>query len=94
MKRTILSALTAGALLSAGSLSAQSDNTGFLLNLHLLANGLSLVGDDAEVETGGGVGLAVGYGFNERATLYLNVDAAGIEYDEAAENARTTATGP
>lgn len=82
MKRTIgLSALVAGALLSAGSLSAQSDNSGLMLNLHLVGNGFTLVGDDAELENGGGLGVAVGYGFNERATLYLNVDAAAIEYD-------------
>ena len=83
MKRTIgLSALVAGALLSAGSLSAQSDNSGFMLNVHLLGNGVSNVGADAEMETGGGLGVAVGYGFNDRIALYLNVDAAAIEYDE------------
>ena len=82
MKRTILSALVAGALLSAGSLGAQSDNSGFMLNLHLLGNGVTLVGDDTETETGGGAGFAVGYGFNDRVALYLNVDAAAIEYDE------------
>lgn len=85
MKRTIgLSALVAGALLSAGSLSAQSDNSGFMLNVHLVGNGISLVGADTEMENGGGLGVAVGYGFNERITLYLNVDAAAIEYDEDA----------
>jgi opacity protein-like surface antigen len=83
VKRTIgLSALVAGALLSAGSLSAQSDNSGFMLNAHLLGNGVSGVGADAEMENGGGLGVAVGYGFNDRVALYLNIDAAAIEYDE------------
>jgi len=87
VKRTIgFSALLAGALLSAGSLNAQqSDNSGFMLNLHLLGNGVSGVGADAEMENGGGLGVALGYGFNDRVALYLNVDGAQIEYDEDEE---------
>lgn len=88
MKRTIgLAALVAGALLSAGSLSAQqSGNSGLMLNLHLLGNGISGVGAEAEMESGGGLGVALGYGFNDRVALYLNVDAATIEYDEELES--------
>lgn len=83
MKHTIgLSALLAGALLSAGSLSAQSDNSGFMLNLHLVGNAFSGTGAEAQTESGGGLGLALGYGFNDRIALYLNVDAAAIEYDD------------
>ncbi|HEX6041406.1 outer membrane beta-barrel protein [Longimicrobium sp.] len=84
MKRTIgLSALVAGALLSAGGASAQaSDNSGFMLNLHLAGNGITPLGEGTEAETGGGGGLAIGYGFNDRIILYLNVDAAAVEYDE------------
>jgi opacity protein-like surface antigen len=86
VKRTIaLSALVAGTLLSAGSLTAQSDNRGFMLNLHLLGNGVSTVGADAEMENGGGLGVALGYGFNDRVALYLNIDGAEIEYDEDVE---------
>lgn len=83
MKRTFaLSALVAGALLSAGSLAAQSDNRGFMLNLHLTGNGIGSVGADAETESGGGFGVALGYGFNDRIILFFNLDAASIEYDE------------
>lgn len=84
MKHTIgLSALVAGALLSAGNLGAQlSDNSGFMLNVHLAGNAITPIGADAEAETGGGLGLALGYGFNDRIILYFNVDAAAIEYDE------------
>jgi hypothetical protein len=96
VKRTIgLLALVAGALLAAGSLGAQSDNSGLMLNLHLAGNGVSLVGEDAEVESGGGFGGAVGYGFNERATLFLNVDVAAIEYaegEDASEDAYAAVT--
>lgn len=83
MKRTIgLSALIAGALLSAGSLSAQSDNDGFMLNLHLAGNALSGTGSDAVTESGGGLGLTVGYGFSDRIALYLTFDGGSLEYDE------------
>jgi opacity protein-like surface antigen len=83
VKRTIvLSALVAGAMLSAGSLGAQSDNSGFMLNAHLTGNGLTGVGAEAETESGGGFGVALGYGFNDRIILYFNLDAAAIEYDE------------
>jgi len=83
VKRTIgLSALVAGALLSAGSLSAQSDNSGFLLNLHLTGNALSGTGTEAVTESGGGLGVTVGYGFNERIALYLTFDGASMEYDD------------
>lgn len=83
MKRTIgLSALMTGALLSAGSLHAQSSNAGLMLNLHLLGNGVTLVGADRDAETGGGLGVALGYGFNDRVALYLNVDGAAVEYED------------
>ena len=83
MKRTLgLCALLAGALLSAGSLDAQSDNSGFMLNLHAAGNAITFTGDEAEPESGGGLGLALGYGFNDRIVLFFNLDAAAIEYDE------------
>jgi hypothetical protein len=83
VKRTPgLSALVAGALLSAGSLAAQSDNSGLMLNLHLAGDAISSTGADAETESGGGLGVAIGYGFNDRIVLFLNIDAAAIEYDD------------
>ena len=99
MKRTIaLSALVAGALLSAGGASAQaSDNSGFMLNVHAAGSALTPVGNDTEAETGGGLGVAIGYGFNDRITLYFNLDAAAVEYDEdvtdAPDDTYTLATG-
>lgn len=84
MKRNIvLSALVAGAALSAGTLGAQSSSTsGFMLNAHLSGTGISGTVDASELQSGGGIGLAVGYGFNERVTLFLNVDGAVLEYVE------------
>lgn len=83
MKRNIvLSALVAGAALTAGSLGAQSSTSGFMLNAHLAGTSIGGTVEDAESESGGGIGLAVGYGFNERVTLLLNVDAARMEYED------------
>lgn len=83
MKRNIvLSALVAGAALTAGSLGAQSGTSGFMLNAHLTGTSLAGTVEDADAESGAGFGLAAGYGFNERVTLLLNVDAARMEYEE------------
>lgn len=90
MKRTLLlSALFAGAALSAGDLHAQvSTAAGLSLNAHL--NGSSLEGEDDEEETGLGLGLALGYGFTENWSVFLNVDGAEVKYDEEDEgNERT-----
>lgn len=81
--RTIgLSALVAGAMLFAGNLHAQSRTGGLMLNAHLTGNALRGTGDLAVTESGGGLGLAVGYGFNDRIAVYVNLDAAALEYDE------------
>jgi opacity protein-like surface antigen len=83
VKRTFgLSALVAGAMLSEGSLAAQSDNGGFMLNAHLTGQGLSGTGSESVTESGGGLGVALGYGFNDRIIVYFNLDAASMEYDE------------
>lgn len=83
MKRNIvLSALVAGAALTAGSLSAQSSTSGFMLNAHVTGTSLAGTVDDSDAQSGAGIGLAVGYGFNERVTLLLNVDAARMEYED------------
>jgi opacity protein-like surface antigen len=85
IRNTVLSALVAGAALTAGSLSAQSNTSGFMLNLHVAGTSIGGTVQDADPETGGGIGLAIGYGFNERVTLYLNVDAAAMEYADGDE---------
>jgi opacity protein-like surface antigen len=84
VKRTTgFGVLVAGALLCAGSLGAQqSDNAGFMLNAHLTGGAITPLGEGTEAETGGGLGLALGYGFNDRIILYLNVDGTAVEYDE------------
>lgn len=79
MKRTLLlSALFAGATLSAADLSAQQ---GLSLNAHL--NGATLELDDFDdSERGGGLGLAVGYGFNDNWSVYFNVDGSAVKFED------------
>lgn len=81
-RNTVLSALVAAAALTAGSLGAQSNTDGFMLNLHVVGASIGSPVEDAELESGGGLGAAIGYGFGDRVTLYLNIDAAELEYEE------------
>lgn len=56
----------------------RSNPSGFVLGGHL--NGTALDGDDFdEMESGGGLGLLLGYGFNRMVTVYLGVDAASMD---------------
>ena len=84
-RKLVLSALVAGAALTAGSLSAQSNTSGFMLNLHLAGTSIGGTVEDAEMESGGGLGAIIGYGFNDRVTLYLNLDGAQMEYEDGEE---------
>ena len=81
-KAIVLSTLAIGALLSAQGASAQSDNRGLMLNVHVSGSSVGGTTDDAELQSGGGLGVGLGYGFTDRTVLYLNLDAASIEYDE------------
>lgn len=82
MIRTIVAAALAGVVLQPGALRAQeSVNSGWLLGVHLAAAGLDGVGEETFEERGRGLGLTVGYGFNDRFALYSTVDASFIEYD-------------
>jgi len=56
----------------------RSNPIGLVLGAHL--NGSALDGDDFdEMESGGGLGLLVGYGFNRMFTLYLQADGASMD---------------
>jgi hypothetical protein len=81
MIRTIVAAALAGAALVAGPLRAQeSVNAGWMLGMHLAPMGLDGVGEETFEERGMGLGLTVGYGFNDRVALYATVDGGFIEY--------------
>jgi hypothetical protein len=82
MIRKIATAALAGVLLQAGGLRAQeSVNDGWLFGLHLASVGLDGVGEETFDERGLGLGLTVGYGFNDRFALYGTADAGFVEYD-------------
>jgi hypothetical protein len=82
MRRTIVLAAIAGALLQPGGLRAQeSDNAGLMLGLHAVPMGLDGVGEEVFEEDGMGLGATAGYGFTDRFALYGTVDVGYIEYD-------------
>ncbi len=67
-------------------LQAQSDGTkprsntkGFMVGAHLNGSSLAYEGDDAE--SGGGLGIVLGYGFSPKWQLTFQVDAANIDLD-------------
>ncbi|HEX6368348.1 MAG TPA: outer membrane beta-barrel protein [Longimicrobium sp.] len=82
MIRNFVAAALAGAVLQAGALRAQeSRNAGFMLGLHAVPMGLDGVGEDRFEEQGMGLGLTLGYGFNDRIALYGTVDGGYIDYE-------------
>jgi hypothetical protein len=60
----------------------RSNPVGIMLGAHLNGSALNLEDAD-EVESGGGAGFVLGYGFNRTVTVYVGVD--GTILDSAAE---------
>ncbi len=80
--------LAAFLILTAGSALAQrrSNTTGIFLNAHLNATGISYNLSDFddegdETDSGGGLGLQVGYGFSPLVTVYLAANGSGMKND-------------
>ncbi len=65
------------ALHGQSSASGRSNTGGFMIGGHL--NGSALSFEGADTESGGGLGIAIGYGFTPKLMLYLNVDAAKVD---------------
>jgi hypothetical protein len=88
MKTVWISALF---LLAAGPAAAQLDapsrTDGFSVGLHLQGTSLDDdADDDFEAFTGGGLGLDLAYGFSSGLALFLDVQAGGLESEDAPEN--------
>ncbi|HEX2080800.1 MAG TPA: outer membrane beta-barrel protein [Longimicrobium sp.] len=79
--RHVLAALAGAALWSGGVRAQQSDNTGLMVGVHVTGSSLGGTGAEAITETGRGMGFKLGYGFNDRMTLYAAADAVVMEYD-------------
>jgi outer membrane protein W len=81
------SALLAAALLSAtGAVGQASDNSGLML--HLNAAGAAVGTESQGVksrETATGLGILLGFGFNEHIALYLASEALQVRYDGGRE---------
>lgn len=86
--RRFYTLLVLGALTLALTPATRAQGTrGFMLNGRLLGAAVSVNPEegDSETEAGAGLGLRVGYGFNERITLYFGVDGAAIEPEEGGD---------
>lgn len=82
MIRMMVAAAFAGAVLHAGGLRAQeSVNTGLMLGLHAVPMGIDGVGEEQFSEQGMGLGVTVGWGFNDRIAVYATTDFGYVDYD-------------
>ena len=80
MRRTLAFTLSLSLLLAASARAQESTTRGFNVGLHF--QGSSLVVDD-ERSNAGGAGLWIGYGFNRTVQLFVQLDAAEFDVDDA-----------
>ncbi|HEX2208304.1 MAG TPA: outer membrane beta-barrel protein [Longimicrobium sp.] len=82
MMRMMVAAALAGTVLQAGVLRAQeSGNDGLMIGLHAVPMGIDGVGEEQFSEQGMGLGVTLGYGFNDRIAVYATTDGGWIDYD-------------
>jgi len=75
--RAIAVAAAAAFLLAYDAAAQRSTTRGFTLGAHLQAASLAI--EDGDPDSGGGLGIRAGYGFNRLFTGYLEID--GIAFD-------------
>lgn len=79
---SLVLSLALSTALAASPLSAQASTTrGFNVGLHL--SGASLRVEDADRSNAGGGGLILGYGFNPTVELFLQLDGAEFDVEDA-----------
>ena len=91
MRRVFLGVplLLAGTLLSPARMVAQESTTrGFVLGAHL--SGASLTPEDGDRSNAGGGGIYLGYGFNRTVQLFLQIDGAEFDVEDAEVEGRWT----
>ncbi len=81
--RALVACVALGATLplqaQSGGTKPRSNTKGFMVGAHLNGSSLAYEGDDAE--SGGGLGIVLGYGFSPKWQLTFQVDAANIDLD-------------
>ncbi len=80
MRRSLALTLTFSLLATAPALAQESTTRGFNVGLH--AQGSSLTIDDERSNAGGG-GIWLGYGFNRTVQLFLQLDGAEFDVQDA-----------
>jgi len=80
MRRTLAFTLSLSLLLATSARAQESTTRGFNVGIH--AQGSSLVVDDERSNAGGG-GLWLGYGFNRTVQLFLQLDGAEFDVNDA-----------
>jgi hypothetical protein len=83
MKRILL--LLVASVAFVGAASAQYSTRGFFVRPHLVGAAWRLDDFEEDAEAGGGLGLALGYGFNERVAAYLEFSGANIDPDTGSD---------
>ena len=84
MRRVLIAGLCllAGTLPSPARIAAQESTTrGFMLGAHL--SGASLTPEDGDRSNAGGGGIYFGYGFNRTIQLFLQIDGAEFDVEDA-----------
>jgi hypothetical protein len=84
MRRTLLAVTfcLVTALLFISPVTAQESTTrGFVLGAHL--SGASITPEDGDRSTAGGGGIYLGYGFNRTVQLFLQIDGAEFDVEDA-----------
>ena len=82
MRRVFALSLTLAAMAVAAPSQAQESTTrGFTLGLHL--SGASITPEDGDRSNAGGAGLYFGYGFNRTVQLFLQLDGAQFDVEDA-----------
>lgn len=79
--RAATAALLLSLAMASGGHAQESTTRGWNLGFHL--KGMSLTVEDSDAQNGGGAGVHVGYGVNRTVTLFMAIDGAEVDVDQA-----------
>lgn len=74
-------------LLYSQNMSDEVDDSGFYLGASLMGTSFDLEALNEDADTGGGIGLKVGYDINTNFALFINLDGSSMSPDEGGDYA-------